>query len=327
MHYEHCGVSTTQGEGNHVRPDQTTIGFVGTGVMGAAMAGHLIDAGYSLRVHNRTRSKAQPLLAKGAVWCETPGETAHEADVVITMVGYPADVEATYEGAQGIIAAAKPGAVLVDMTTSSPDLARRIASAAQLAGVHALDAPVSGGDVGARNATLTIMVGGEESALERVRPVLDVMGSMVTLHGPAGSGQHCKMANQIAIAATMLGLAECLAYAVGAGLDRARVIETLSGGSAQTWTLANYGPRVLAGDFAPGFYVKHFVKDLRIALAAAESMKVALPGTALARRLYEALCDGGGSELGTQAIWLLYAGAQERQDAGVLGGIDVRMAT
>lgn len=310
-----------------MQPDQTTIGFVGTGVMGAAMAGHLLGAGYKLRVHNRTKAKTDPLVARGAVWCDTPGEAASGADIVITMVGYPADVEATYEGEYGVFAAAKPGAVLVDMTTSSPDLARRIATLAEKAGLHALDAPVSGGDVGARNATLTIMVGGDEAVLERVRPVLEVMGSMVTLHGPAGSGQHCKMANQIAIAASMLGLAECLAYAVGAGLDRARVIETLSGGSAQTWTLANYGPRVLSGDFAPGFYVKHFVKDLRIALAAADSMKLALPGTDLAKRLYEALAEGGGSELGTQAIWLLYAGAQERQNAGVYGGVDVRAAT
>ncbi len=307
-------------------PASTTIGFVGTGVMGSAMAGHLLEAGYALRVHNRTKTKADALVARGAIWCETPGDTARGADAVITMVGYPADVEAAYDGPQGIITNAEPGAVLIDMTTSSPDLARRIAAQASDAGLHALDAPVSGGDVGARNATLTIMVGGESAALDQVRPVLEVLGSMITLHGPAGSGQHCKMANQIAIAASMLGLAECLAYAVGAGLDRARVLETLSGGSAQTWTLTNYGPRVLKGDFAPGFYVKHFVKDLRIALAAADSMRVSLPGTELARRLYEALSEGGGSELGTQAIWLLYAGAPERQDAGVLGGVDVRTA-
>jgi 3-hydroxyisobutyrate dehydrogenase-like beta-hydroxyacid dehydrogenase len=186
---------------------------------------------------------------------------------------------------------------------------------------------VSGGDIGARDATLTIMVGGDAETLERVRPVLEVMGSMVMMHGAAGAGQHCKMANQIAIAASMLGLAECLAYAVGAGLDRARVLETLSGGSAQTWTLSNYGPRVLAGDFEPGFYVKHFVKDLRIALASAESLKVRLPGTDLAKRMYEALMEGGGSDLGTQAIWLLYAGVDEREAAGVLGGIDVGMVS
>jgi 3-hydroxyisobutyrate dehydrogenase len=171
------------------------------------------------------------------------------------------------------------------------------------------------------------MVGGDEEALERVRPVLSTMGRMVTLHGTSGAGQHCKMANQIAIAASMLGLAECLAYAVGAGLDRARVLETLSGGSAQTWTLTNYGPRVLAGDFAAGFYVKHFVKDLRIALASAAGMGVSLPGAELAKRLYEALMAGGGSELGTQAIWLLYAHATEREAAGVLGGVSAEVAS
>jgi len=309
-----------------MRPEDTTIAFVGTGVMGAAMAAHLQSAGYRLRVHNRTRAKADGLVEQGAVWCESAGEAASGADVVITMVGYPADVEAAYLAEGGIIENAMPGVVLLDMTTSSPGLAARIAEAALARGISALDAPESGGDVGARNATLTIMVGGDEDVLEKVRPILAVLGTTITLHGPAGSGQHCKMANQIAIAASMLGLAECLAYAVGAGLDRARVLETLGGGSAQSWTLANYGPRVLAGDFAPGFYVKHFVKDLRIALASAEAMRVELPGTALARRLYEALQAGGGSELGTQAIWLLYANANEREAQGVLGGVNAEVA-
>lgn len=310
-----------------MQPSETTVAFIGTGVMGSAMAGHLLAAGYPVRVYNRTRSKAEQLVERGARWCDSPAEAAREADVTITMVGYPADVEAVYLGPDGIVDNAKSGAVLIDMTTSSPDLARRIDAAARERGLHALDAPVSGGDVGARNATLTIMVGGDAEVLDQVRPVLDVMSSMVALHGPAGAGQHCKMANQIAIAASMLGLAECLAYAAGAGLDRARVLETLSGGSAQTWTLSNYGPRVLAGDFEPGFYVKHFVKDLRIALASAEAMKVRLPGADLARRMYEALMEGGGSELGTQAIWLLYGGVDAREAAGVLGGIDVGMVS
>jgi 3-hydroxyisobutyrate dehydrogenase len=180
--------------------------------------------------------------------------------------------------------------------------------------------------VGARNATLTIMAGGDEVAYERVLPVLSVVGKSVTLHGGPGAGQHCKMANQIAIAATMLGMCECLSYAEGAGLDKERVIETLSGGSAATWTLANYGPRVLSGDFAPGFYVKHFVKDLRIALASADAMGRDMPGLALAKRLYEALADGGGSELGTQALWLLYARVAQREAAGVLGGVSVEVS-
>ncbi len=309
-----------------MQPEQTTIGFVGTGVMGAAMAGHLLDAGFNLRVYNRTRAKAEPLLARGAAWADSPGEAAKGADVVVTMVGFPADVEECYLGELGVIANADAGSVLVDMTTSSPGLAEKIAAAAQARDLVALDAPVSGGDVGARNATLTIMVGGDEAAFERVSPVFSAMGKSVTLHGGPGAGQHCKMANQIAIAATMLGMCECLSYAEGAGLDKTRVIETLTGGSAQTWTLANYGPRVLNGDFAPGFYVKHFVKDLRIALASANAMGREMPGLAMAKRLYVALADGGGSELGTQALWLLYARVAEREAAGVLGGVSVEVA-
>jgi len=294
-----------------------TVGFVGTGVMGAAVAGHLMDAGFAMRVHNRTRSKASALEDRGAVWCDTPGETAAGADAVITMVGFPSDVEATYLGEGGLVQSAPPKTLLVDMTTSSPALATRIARAAAARGLDVLDAPVSGGDVGARNATLTIMAGGDERAFERARPLFEAVGKTIALHGGPGAGQHCKMANQIAIAASMFGLAECLAYARAAGLDPQRVIETLSGGSAQSWTLSNYGPRVLSGDFAPGFYVKHFVKDLRIALVEAEAMRVALPGLELAKRLYETLASGGGSELGTQALWLLYASEDERAAAGV----------
>ncbi len=304
-----------------VKPAETTVAFVGTGVMGASMAGHLLDSGYKLRVHNRTRAKAEPLLARGAEWAASPGQAARGADVVITIVGYPSDVEEVYLGEGGIVDSARPGALLVDMTTSSPALAARIATVAAERDLVALDAPVSGGDVGARNATLTIMVGGEKEGFERAMPVLSVLGKTVLHHGGPGAGQHCKMANQIAIAASMLGLAECLSYAAAAGLDRERVLETLNGGSAQTWTLANYGPRVLAGDFEPGFYVKHFVKDLRIALASAEANRIELPGLELAKLLYEALAAGGGSDLGTQAIWLLYAQPSEREAAGVLGGV------
>ncbi|TLM98110.1 MAG: NAD(P)-dependent oxidoreductase [Actinobacteria bacterium] len=299
--------------GNEIR----SVAFIGTGVMGAAMAGHLMDAGFELRVHNRTRSKAEPLVERGAVWCDSPGDAAEGADAVITMVGYPSDVEAAYLGDGGIIARASEGALLVDMTTSSPALAERVARAAGARGLASLDAPVSGGDVGARNATLTIMVGGDDDAFERATPLFSAMGKTVTLHGGPGAGQHCKMANQIAIAASMLGLAECLEYARQSGLDPEKVIATLSGGSAQSWTLQNYGPRVLAGDFAPGFYVKHFVKDLRIALASAEAMRADLPGTALAKRLYETLAANGGSELGTQAICLLYEDAAAREAQGV----------
>lgn len=310
-----------------MRPESTTIAFIGTGVMGAAMAGHLLDAGYRLRVYTRSKDKAQALLDRGAAWADTAADAAKEADIVITMVGFPADVESVYLGADGVVEHAKAGATLIDMTTSSPALAERVAAAAGRRGLGCLDAPVSGGDVGARNATLTIMVGGDAEVFERARPVFEVLGKTVMRHGGPGAGQHCKMANQIAIAASMLGLAECLAYAGAAGLDKAAVLETLGGGSAATWTLANYGPRVLGGDYAPGFYVKHFVKDLRIAIASAEGMKQNLPGLALAKRLYEALSNGGGSELGTQAIWLLYAGATEREANGVLGGVNVAAAS
>lgn len=298
-----------------------SVAFIGTGVMGAAMAGHLMDAGFALRVYTRTRAKAEPLLARGAEWCESPGDAVRGADAVITMVGFPSDVEACYLGEEGVVESATPGTLLIDMTTSSPALAERIAKAAAARGLDALDAPVSGGDVGARNGTLTIMVGGDPAAFERAHPLFAAMGSRIALHGGPGAGQHCKMANQIAIAASMFGLAECLAYAKAAGLDPARVIETLSGGSAQSWSLENYGPRVLAGDFAPGFYVKHFVKDLRIAIAEAEGLRLALPGLALAKRLYEELAVGGGSELGTQALWLLYAPEAERDAAGVRASV------
>ena len=307
-----------------MKADIRSIAFIGTGVMGAAMAGHLMDAGFELRVHNRTRQKAEPLLERGAVWCDTPGEAARTADAVITIVGYPADVEETYLGVGGIVAGARPGTLLIDMTTSSPALAVRLERAAAESGLMALDAPVSGGDVGAKNATLTIMVGGDPAAYDRALPLFAVMGRNVALHGGPGAGQHCKMANQIAIAASMLGLAECLAYAKAAGLDPGRVIDTLSGGSAQSWSLQNYGPRVLKGDFAPGFYVKHFVKDLRIATVEAEAMGIELPGLDLAKRLYESLEAGGGSELGTQALWLLYADAVAREKAGVTASLDTQ---
>lgn len=297
------------------------VGFVGTGVMGAAMAGHLVDTGFELKVHNRTRDKAEPLIARGAQWCDSPGEAATGVDAVITMVGFPSDVEQVYLDPGGIVERAAPGALLIDMTTSSPALAVRLAEAGAARGLAVLDAPVSGGDVGARNATLTIMAGGDEDAFERARPLFEAMGRTMALHGGPGAGQHCKMANQIAIAASMFGMAECLAYAQAAGLDRVRVIETLSGGSAQSWSLQNYGPRVLNGDFAPGFFVKHFVKDLRIALDEARAAGLRLPGLELAERLYAELLAGGGGELGTQAIWLLYADAAEREAAGVTASV------
>jgi len=286
--------------------DRPTIAFVGTGVMGVAMAGHLLDAGYPLVVFNRSRAKAEPLLVRGAKWADSAGEAASRADVTITMVGYPHDVEEVYLAPDGIVERAPDGALLVDMTTSTPTLATRIAEAAAARGLATLDAPVSGGDVGARNATLTIMAGGEGSAFERALPLFEVMGKTYTHVGLAGAGQHTKMANQIGIAGTMLGLIEALQYARAAGLDLERTHAALSGGGANSWSWGAYGPRILAGDFAPGFFVKHFVKDLRIALDESRALGLELPGLELAERLYARLLDADGADLGTQALWLLY---------------------
>lgn len=290
--------------------DRLTIAFVGTGVMGAAMAGHLMDAGHRLVVFNRTKDKAGRLLERGAQWADSAGEAAASADVTITIVGYPGDVEAVYLGTGGIVERAREGALLIDMTTSTPTLAVRIAEAASARGVLALDAPVSGGDVGAREATLTIMAGGTAEAFERALPLFEVMGRTYTHAGGPGTGQHTKMANQIGIAGTMLGLVEALQYAKAAGLDLERTHAALSGGGANSWSWGAYGPRILSGDFAPGFFVKHFVKDLRIALDEARAMELRLPGLELAERLYAFLLDADGAELGTQALWLLY----ERRD-------------
>jgi len=270
------------------------------------MAAHLIAAGHSLHVFNRTRDKAKPLLESGAKWHDSAGDAAAEADVVITMVGFPHDVEETYLGDGGIIARAKKGALLVDMTTSSPLLARGISAAASKKGLSALDAPVSGGDIGAREARLVIMVGGEAAAFERAQPILSVMGKNIALQGPAGAGQHCKMANQIACAVGMVAWVEALAYAKRAGLDPSRVHGSISGGAAGSWALTNLGPRALAGDFAPGFYVKHIRKDIGIAVASAEEMRLKLPGLDCARRLYDQVAEKGWEEFGTQVLYRLY---------------------
>ncbi len=287
-------------------PANPTLGFVGLGVMGHSMVGHLLDAGYPIVVYTRTRSKAEGVLARGARWGETPAVVAAQCDIVVTMVGYPADVEEVYLGAHGLLQAAKAGAYLVDMTTSSPALAERLAREAHEAGVHALDAPVSGGDVGARNATLTIMVGADPEEFDAVLPVLRLLGTNVVLQGPAGAGQHTKMANQIAIAGCMIGVCEALAYAEHAGLDPETVLRSISAGSAGSWSLSNLAPRILAGDFAPGFYVKHFIKDMRIALDSAREMGLDLPGLALAEQLYARLAEMGNADSGTQALYKLY---------------------
>ena len=283
------------------------IGFIGTGVMGRSMAEHLATAGYALEVHNRTKSKANSLLDAGAHWHETAAGVARAADVVITMLGFPADVEATYLGEHGVISHARDGALLIDMTTSSPVLARRIAAAGAERGLHALDAPVSGGDIGARAATLVIMTGGEQAAFDRAQPILALLGKNISLLGPAGAGQHCKMANQIAVAVGMVAWCEALIYARAAGLDPQAVHASISGGAAGSWAMTNLAPRALADNFAPGFYVKHILKDIRIAVESAAEMKLELPGLACAQELYEKVAALGWEDSGTQALYRLYA--------------------
>lgn len=286
--------------------DGIRAGFIGTGVMGKPMAGHLLDAGYSLSVYTRTKERADDLLERGAEWADSPAEAAAGAALVFTMVGYPSDVEATYYGESGVLDAAGRDAVLVDLTTSDPALARRIAVDAAKRGLHALDCPVSGGDVGARNATLSIMCGGESQAFERARPLLDLMGKNVVLQGPAGSGQATKMCNQIAIASGMLGVCEAMAYAEKSGLDPESVLTSIEHGAAGSWSLSNLAPRMIRGDYAPGFYVEHFIKDMRIAEESAKNAGLEAPGLALALRMYERLAEQGGARQGTQALYRLY---------------------
>ncbi len=281
---------------------QATIGWIGTGVMGVSMARHLMTAGHPLIIHTRTRARAEPLLAAGAQWAESPLAVAERAEIVCSMVGYPEDVEVTHLGPQGTLSAAKAPALLIDFTTSSPALAQRIAERSAALGTQAIDAPVSGGDVGARNATLSIMCGGTEAAFQAARPVLDLLGKTVVLQGPAGSGQHTKMVNQLLIAGTMLGMAEALSYAKKAGLDPETVLQSVGGGAAASWSLTNLAPRILKSDFAPGFFIEHFLKDLRIALDEARALGLDLPCATAAERTYRALAEAGYARAGTQAI-------------------------
>ena len=275
--------------------------------MGAPMCGHLMASGYPVTVFNRTRERARSLLERGAAWADSPQAVAQNADVVFTMVGFPDDVREVVLGPAGTFAGAARGSVLVDMTTSEPSLAREIHAAARARGVASLDAPVSGGDVGAREARLSIMVGGERDAFERVVPLFRCLGATIVHQGPPGAGQHTKMVNQILIASGMVALAEALLYAHRAGLDLPTVLQSVSGGAAGSWSLTNYAPRMLARDFAPGFRVDHFIKDLGIALAEARRMRLALPGLALAEQLYLALAAQGDGRKGTHALVLALA--------------------
>ena len=270
--------------------------------MGRSMAGHLLSAGHRVVVHTRTRSRAEELLSRGAAWAEDPAQAAEGSEVAISMVGLPSDVRDVHLGPRGTLAARKPPPLIIDMTTSSPALAREIAEAAARCGSAALDAPVSGGDVGARQAKLSIMVGGDAAAFEGARPIMALMGTTIVHHGSAGAGQYAKLVNQVLVAASMVGVSEALAFASVAGLDPHKVLESVSPGAAGSWTLSNLAPRILRGDMAPGFRVEHLVKDLRIASEEARSRGLRLPGLELADRLYEALRASGGGSLGTQAL-------------------------
>jgi 3-hydroxyisobutyrate dehydrogenase len=285
---------------------QESIGFIGTGVMGAAMAGHLLAAGYRVTVYNRTKERAAALVDRGARWSPSVADVAMSSGVIITMIGTPQDVEAVYLADGGLVAGVREGALLIDMTTSSPRLAATIARAGAARGVDVLDAPVSGGDVGAREGRLSIMVGGTEAAFARAQPIFSLLGKTIIHQGPAGAGQHVKMSNQIVIASTMVAICESMAYARSAGLDVGRVLDCLQGGAAGSWALSNLAPRVLRGDFAPGFLVRHFLKDMAIALESAREMNLALPGLALSESLYQRLAQQGHAEEGTHALARLY---------------------
>jgi len=286
--------------------ENVIIGFVGTGVMGKSMAGHLMRAGYQVQVFNRTKERAEELIRVGAVWQDTVAELAAHSNVIITMVGYPKDVEEVYFGKNGIIRHAKSGSYLVDMTTSAPALAKNIYDEALAKGLYALDAPVSGGDIGAKEARLAIMVGGDVDVFEALIPIFNVVGKNVILQGKAGAGQHTKMCNQIAIATTMIGVCEAMAYAKKAGLNPEAVLKSIESGAAGSFSLTNLAPRMLADNYAPGFYVKHFIKDMTIALESAQAMGLLTPGLELAKSLYDKLAEQGEENSGSQALIKLY---------------------
>ncbi|WP_425292878.1 NAD(P)-dependent oxidoreductase [Gracilibacillus kekensis] len=279
-----------------------TIGFIGSGVMGKSMASHLIDAGYHVHLFTRTKDKALELLNQGAIWEVTVASLAAKSDIIITMVGYPSDVENLYLEENGIINNAKPGSYLIDMTTSDPQLAEEIAKVAETKKLHSLDAPVSGGDIGAKSGKLAIMVGGTQQDFDTMLSIFEIMGENIVLQGPAGAGQHTKMANQINIASTMIGVSESIMYAKKAGLDPERVLKSISTGAAGSFSLSKLAPRMINGDYEPGFYIKHFIKDMKIALTNAKNMGIQTPGLALSLELYEELADKGLEDEGTQAL-------------------------
>jgi 3-hydroxyisobutyrate dehydrogenase len=290
-----------------VVPGKTRLGWIGTGVMGRSMCGHLIDRGFAMTVTSRAKAKAESLLAKNAKWADSPKAVAEQSDVVFSIVGFPSDVREVMLGQHGALAGCKSGAVLVDMTTSDPSLAAEIAKAAGAKGVHAVDAPVSGGDVGAREARLSIMIGGEKDVVESLRPCWEAMGKTIVYQGPPGAGQHTKMVNQILIATGMIGVCEALLYGYKAGLDLETVMQSVSSGAAGSWSLSNYGPRIMANNFDPGFFVEHFIKDMGIALEESKRMGLSMPGLALAHQLYVALKAQGHGRDGTHSLMLALA--------------------
>lgn len=290
----------------------TKIGFIGTGVMGQSLVRHLLRADYEVHIFNRTKAKALALLDDGAYWEASPKDVAAQCPVIMTMVGYPADVEDIYfSQTSGILAAAEPGSLLIDLTTSTPSLAKKIAEQAALRQIQAVDAPVSGGDSGAKAGTLTIMCGGDQQAYRQAAVYLSCFGKHVAWLGPAGSGQHAKMCNQIVIAGTIMGVCEALSYAQAAGLNAQEVLASISQGAAASWQLSNNGQKIIDQDYQPGFYIKHFIKDMKIALDEAELMKLDLPGLALAKKLYEKVALDGNENLGTQALIYWYQHSQQ----------------
>lgn len=287
-----------------IAPGSTKIGWIGIGVMGSSMCGHLIDAGFSATVTTRTKDKAAGLLEKGATWADTPKEVAEQSDVIFAIVGFPSDVREVFLGENGALAGSKEGNVLVDMTTSEPSLAVEIYEAGQAKGVHSVDAPVSGGDVGAKNAALSIMIGGDEDVVSALQPCWDAMGKTIVHQGGPGAGQHTKMVNQTLIATNMIGVCEALLYGHKAGLDLPTVMKNVATGAAGSWSLSNLGPRIMDNNFDPGFFVEHFIKDMSIALAESKRMGLSLPGLALAHQLYLALQAQGHGRDGTHALQL-----------------------
>jgi 3-hydroxyisobutyrate dehydrogenase len=289
---------------SNIEPGKTRVGWIGTGVMGQSMCGHLIAKGFATTVYSRTQAKAKDLLGKGAKWADSPKQVAEQSDVVFSIVGFPRDVREVMLGRDGALAGAKAGCILVDMTTSEPSLAREIYDAAKKRGVFSVDAPVSGGDVGAKEARLSIMIGGDKEVVAALAPCFEAMGKTIIHQGGPGAGQHTKATNQILIASNMVGVCEALLYAYRAGLDLNTVMQSVTPGAAGSWSLSNLGPRIIANNFDPGFFVEHFIKDMGIALAEANAMNLGLPGLALARQLYVALQAQGHGRDGTHALVL-----------------------